>query len=179
MNKNIKLYFDSHTGTDVFYFTTDGQAFFTEAGANAHAPNLEKKQKGAGAIEMVTRTQVNEWWSTAALQFAADAEKAVVTAEINYEAAQKTLANLPKNVNLQQKAAANKAVNDANEQVNKATLEFEQAHADAEKVKAMQPVVEAEEDPATDGDKEPSTEEPTTAPAEKVVKDEKKASRKA
>lgn len=40
MDKNIFSYFENHPGTEVFYFTTDGYAFFHENDAINHAASL-------------------------------------------------------------------------------------------------------------------------------------------
>lgn len=47
-----KEYFDSNPTTDVLYFTSDGQAFYDDNKANAHAGRLKNR-----FVEAVTRDE--------------------------------------------------------------------------------------------------------------------------
>ena len=53
---NVQAYFDHHPGVDTFYFTSDGQAFFSEHEAENHARNLAHAGKDA-SIERADRDE--------------------------------------------------------------------------------------------------------------------------
>ena len=58
MNKaNVQAYFDHHPDIDTFYFTADGQAFFTQNEADNHARNLIQNNKDAD-IEKIDRADL-------------------------------------------------------------------------------------------------------------------------
>ncbi len=53
MNKeNVQMYFDHHPDVDTFYFTGDGQAFFTENEADNHARNLAHLNKDSSVARV-------------------------------------------------------------------------------------------------------------------------------
>lgn len=134
MNKNYKMYFDSHKGQDSFLFTTDGQAFFTENEAIAHAQKLEKAQKGAGLVVTVTREQVAAWWKAQVPKDVIAAKANLVTAEQAQKDAQEFAANLSKDATPSKRLAANGAVLRAGSEVKRAQEELDEAQAALEEL---------------------------------------------
>ena len=55
MNSNEKYYFDNYPDTDIFYFTSDGYAFFNEHDANNHAGKLEDDE-----VRTIDREEADE-----------------------------------------------------------------------------------------------------------------------
>ena len=147
MNTQVKLFFDGHPTVDTFYFTPDGQAFFSMAGASAHSQALEKKVKGSGKITMITRDQMNEWWKEECPKRLAAAEKEVTDAEAAEEAAQKVVDATPKSAGPSKKMLANLALKEATERVAKANAALKVANADMAAI--------APEDAATSATTEP------------------------
>jgi hypothetical protein len=125
MNQNIKLYFDNHSGKNVFHFTTDGQAFFTKEAADAHGPNLERKKKGAGEVVSVTRDEVNEWWKTEKSKLTAELELRVQDCEKVADAASAVARELGMNASPLKIMQANKALRVAQDGLEKAYAELE------------------------------------------------------
>ncbi len=56
-NTIVANYFSHHPDTDIFYFTADGQAFYTENEADNHARNLLQLGKDAH-IEAIRRENI-------------------------------------------------------------------------------------------------------------------------
>jgi sporulation-control protein spo0M len=59
LHKNSHKLFATHKGTDVFFFTPDGQHFFTEGEANSHAIGLSNKKEKAN-VEKAERKELPE-----------------------------------------------------------------------------------------------------------------------
>ncbi len=58
-NAIVTNYFSHHPDIDVFYFTTDGQAFYTENEANNHARNLGNLGRDP-RVETITRDTISQ-----------------------------------------------------------------------------------------------------------------------
>ena len=63
VNAKRASYFIGHPKQDVFYFTSNDMAFFTEQAASSTAANLAKQGK-SGAIDVVTRADAAAWVNT-------------------------------------------------------------------------------------------------------------------
>ena len=132
MNKNMKMYFDHHKGVDTFYFTTDGQAFSTDALARGHGKKLEFKKKGSGAVQAVTRQQVEAWWKDAAPKLLQAAQANVDACANALESAKKAADGLPSGTAPTKKIIAGRIVSEAATALKKAQSELDAAQADAD-----------------------------------------------
>jgi hypothetical protein len=57
MTNNEKMYFEHHPKVEVFYFTSDGQAFRSKSDAESQAQRLGKRREGKGDVVTITRAE--------------------------------------------------------------------------------------------------------------------------
>jgi|GEM_PF-2815989 len=129
-----KMFFDGHPSRREFHFTSDGQGFFEQHGASAHAQELEKKTKGAGEILSLTRDEVIAWWKEELPKLVAAASAKVTTAENAMEAARKNLEELPAKSPAIKRQTAQIALDKRGEEHEKAVAELAALQAELGKL---------------------------------------------